>query len=259
MSDPEPDEGQWTPLETVGGRTVMAAAYLRPDAVHTSYTSGVVWWDPSVLAAALHPGTLDPGGGGWSEPSALGSGNRSGAVAAFNSGFRIKDSLGGYFADGRTVRPLRRGAASLVFSSDGRVQVGAWGTEVGMGPGVVAVRQNLSLIVDGGRPVPGIDTNDTRRWGDTLGNARYVWRSGIGVRPDGTAVYAAGNRLTAATLAGLLDGAGCVRAMELDINPQWTSFVLFTGAQPANLLPDMQNSPRRYDTASSRDFVVLSR
>lgn len=69
-------------------------------------------------------------------------------------------------------------------------------------------------------------------------------------------IYVAGNRLTAHSLADLLSAAGCGRAMELDINPEWTSFVRYTPTE-ANLLPDMQSSPRRYDTTSSRDFVAL--
>ena len=30
---------------------------------------------------------------------------------------------------------------------------------------VVAVRQNLALIVDHGRPAPGLDANSGKRWG----------------------------------------------------------------------------------------------
>ena len=49
--------------------------------------------------------------------------------------------------------------------------------------------------------------------------------------------------------------------MELDINPQWTSFVTYTAAPQVdtNLLPDMQRSARRYDTTSTRDFVAVLR
>jgi hypothetical protein len=121
---------------------------------------------------------------------------------------------------------------------------------------VTAVRQNLALLVDGGQIAPGVDTNARRAWGATLGNAKYVWRSGIGVRADGGLVYVAGDRLTALTLADLLRRGGAVRAMELDINPEWTSFVTYL-PDACNILPDMQSSPHRFDTSSSRDFVSL--
>jgi len=126
----------------------------------------------------------------------------------------------------------------------------------------VAVRQNLDLLVDGGQVAPGLDSNTRHRWGATIGNRLYVWRSGVGQTATGALVYAAGDRLSAATLAELLRRAGSVRAMELDINAEWTSYVLFpTAAFPTerNLLPDMQRSPKRYDTTGSRDFVAVLR
>jgi len=119
------------------------------------------------------------------------------------------------------------------------------------------VRQNLDLLVDGGRVASGLDRNIQGRWGRTLGNRLYVWRSGIGQTATGALVYVTGNRLSAQTLAELLRRAGSVRAMELDINPEWTSFIAFPAER--NLLPDMQRSPRRYDTTSTRDFFTVLR
>ena len=51
--------------------------------------------------------------------------------------------------------------------------------------------------------------------------------------------------------------------MELDINPQWTSFIDYqptanpTNPTPINLLPTMQHPADRYNTTSSRDFITL--
>ncbi len=60
------------------------------------------------------------------------------------------------------------------------------------------------------------------------GNADYSGTgAGAAVVQTGALVYAAGDRLSAATLAELLRRAGSVRAMELDINAEWTSYVLF--------------------------------
>ena len=74
-------------------------------------------------------------------------------------------------------------------------------------------------------------------------------------------MYVAGDRLSALSLATLLQRAGAVRGMELDINRDWTSFVVYR--TPAghvtehNALPDMRRSPSRYDQPSSRDFLAL--
>ncbi|MGH3493689.1 MAG: phosphodiester glycosidase family protein [Sciscionella sp.] len=256
-----PGEGSWRVVARVHGRPAMAEAFLRPDAVHTSYTVGAVWFNPHLVAARLHPGAAQPGGSGWTTPPSIA--HPSGLLAAFNSGFKLTDAHGGFYADGRYAKSLVPGAASMVFRRDGSMTVGRWGRDVRMGPSVAAVRQNLVLLVDHGRVVPGIDTNTTRSWGATIGNKKYVWRSGIGVTAQGNLIDVIGPRLSAHSLADLLHRAGCVRAMELDINPEWTSFVRYPASatsptrKPVNLLSTMHRSPRRYNTTSARDFVTL--
>ncbi|HVA59630.1 MAG TPA: phosphodiester glycosidase family protein [Mycobacteriales bacterium] len=258
-----PGEGSWHVVAGVAALPAMAVAFVRPDTVHTSYVSGLVWMDPKLLVFALHPGLEDPPPGQWGQPDTLPPGQRHGLLAAFNSGFRLYASQGGYYAYGHAYGALRTGAASIVIYRNGTATVGQWGRDVTMGADVVAVRQNLDLIVDGGRPVPGLDQNVQQRWGATLGNKFYVYRTGIGVTADGALVYAAGNSLSVSTLAQLFVRAGCVRAMELDINPAWASFVLYDGAgdpaspSPRNLLPDMQEPPNRYYQPVSRDFFSV--
>lgn len=256
-SPPLPHEGEWQVLATVAGRPALQVAYLRPDAVHTSYTAAVARMDTTLLKFVLHPGTQEPGGRPWKLPPVLTSSERPSLLAAFNGGFRLDAARGGFLEQGRLAGRLRTGAASLVISTDGRATVGKWGSDVLPSASVAAVRQNLDLIVDAGQVVPGLDNNAHGRWGRTLGNKLYVWRSGVGVASDGALLYAAGNRLSASSLAELLRRAGSVRAMELDINPEWTSFVTYPS--PANLLPDMQRSPHRYDSTSTRDFVAVLR
>ena len=212
---PLPGEGVWQTLATVHGQPALRATYLRPDATHTSYLTGIAWMDPRLLTFTLHPGTVQPGGSGWQARPMITTDRTAGLVAAFNSGFTLAD---------RTVSPLVAGRASLVVRADGTATVGQWGRDVSMSSSVAAVRQNLDLIVDAGRPVAGLADNGGNRWGVTIGNRYYVWRSGIGVTAGGQLVYAAGNALSAASLAAMLTDAGAVRAMELDINPDWTSF-----------------------------------
>src|SRR5450756_2230415 len=147
--------------------------------------------DPALVRVDLHPGTQEPGHGPWSLPPA-GPADKTGVVAAFNSGFRLGEAQGGYYSDERTVGTLRPGAASLVIKRDGTATVGQWGRDVRLGPQVFAVRQNLALLVDGGQVVPGIADNTGNRWGATLGNKLYVARSGLGVTATGQLVYVAG-------------------------------------------------------------------
>ncbi len=263
VAPPLANEGQWQPIgQTVGGVPAMYAAVVRPDPVYTSVVATVAWMDPTLMRAVLYAGVQEPGGTGWRYRAPVADADRAGLLAAFNSGFKLADSEGGYYAEGRLVRSLRPGAATLVINADGTPTVGEWGRDVQMTSQVAFARQNLSLIVDNGAPVPDIGSSNYK-WGATLGNKVLVWRSGIGVTANGALLYAAGNNLSAPTLAATLARAGAVRAMELDINSWWVDF--FTYGQPASgltgtkLIAGMQASPDRYFSDNSRDFIALFR
>ncbi|HVX20630.1 MAG TPA: phosphodiester glycosidase family protein [Acidimicrobiales bacterium] len=268
-SPPIAGEGAWSPAgRTVGGVPAVYVTTVRPDAVHTSYVVGVAWMDTRLLRATLYSGSQIPGGGPYTHTAPVQPPAARRLVAAFNAGFLMPAADGGYYTDGRTVLPLRTGAASFVVYRDGTATVGQWGRDVGMGPDVVSVRQNLDLLVDDGQPVPGLDVADTTQWGATLGNAVYVWRSGLGVTADGALVYVGGPGLNITDLADLLVRAGAVRAMELDINTTWVNYTTYdppTAGGPAaaangtELLPAMAGSPGRYFQAWwARDFITMS-
>jgi len=269
VQPPVSGEGQWHPVgRLVDGHPAVYEAFLRPDSVHTSLVVGVAWFDTQLLRARLYSGSYIPGGGPWHYTAPIVPSDARSVVAAFNSGFRMRDARGGYYSEGRLMDPLRLGAASLVIYRDGTATVGAWGRNVSMTPNVIAVRQNLNLLVDGGHPVPSLDSNNTTIWGYTLANRVFVWRSGLGVTADGALVYVGGPGLNVTTLADILVRSGAKRAMELDINTDWVNLAAFTpavaggAASPANgqdLLPNMLGSPQRYFTTSwSRDFITMS-
>jgi hypothetical protein len=267
---PTAGEGQWHPIgRTVAGVPAMYAAYLRPNAVNTSLVTGVAWMDTKLLSATLYAGTMIPSPGpAWSTTAPIAGSALDTLAAAFNSGFRMPDSSGGFYLNGVTSAgyPLRPGAASLVIDSSGTPSIGAWGTDVGMSPSVVAVRQNLDLIVNNGQPVPGLNQNDNYRWGATLGGKVQVWRSGLGITANGALVYVGGSGLSIVDLANVLARAGAVRAMEMDINTAWVNFFSFdplpgqaaSGANGTKLTYDESNDPYRYFSPSSRDFVTMS-
>ena len=268
-SPPIAGEGQWSPAgRLVGGIPAVYEATLRPDAVHTSYVVGVAWMDTKLLRATLYSGSQIPGGGPYAKTAPIQPADASSLVAAFNAGFLMSAADGGYYTEGRTVVPLRPGAASFVVYASGLSTVGQWGRDVTMARDVVSVRQNLDLLVDGGQPVAGLNAADTTKWGATLGNNVFVWRSGLGVTADGALVYVGGPGLDITDLADILVRAGAVRAMELDINTDWVHFATYAppggggAAGPqngTNLLSDMVGTPARYfDSWWARDFITMS-
>jgi hypothetical protein len=183
---------------------------------------------------------------------------RAGLLASFNSAFKLSDSGGGFALNGRTYATMHDGQATLVGYTDGHSDVIAWHYGSRAPSYVTFARQNLPLIVNNGHPNPNL--NNGIEWGATLGNAILVWRSGIGVDSHGNLIYAAGDNETVSSLAATLVHAGAVRAMELDINSYWVSFITYgrPGAHAAtNLLPDMTRSAFRYLEPDDRDFFAV--
>jgi hypothetical protein len=262
-------EGVWRPAgRDVGGDPAVYETWVRPDALHTSLVTGVAWMDTKLLRATLYSGSTIPGGGPYRHTAPIGTATARSVVAAFNAGFLMQNAQGGYYTEGKTIMPLRKGAASFVIYRNGSANIADWGRDATMGPNVVSVRQNLALLVDHGKATPGLNPSDTTKWGFTLGNQVYVWRSGVGITANGALVYVGGPGLNITTLAELLVRAGAVRAMELDINTDWVDFATYdphsaTGAAAAAngkaLLPDMVGGVGRYFASWwSRDFFAMS-
>jgi hypothetical protein len=267
VAPPIAGEGQWTAAgRTVSGPPVLYITSLR--AAGSSTPAGVAWMDAGRLRGNLYSGSISPGQGPWTYTAPVSPSAALTLVCAFNGGFKLADTHGGYYAEGRYFAPLVTGAASLVITQDGTVTIGQWGRDELMAANVVAVRQNLTLLVDQGAPVPGLSPSDTSVWGSTLNYVPQVYRSGIGETASGALVYVSGPSLNIVQLAGLLAAAGAVRAMELDINPAWDTFAFYTpptptgAAAPANgteLLASMSGGPSRFfDPSWARDFITMS-
>ncbi len=265
----EPNEGVWQPTgRLVAGQPAVYTTYVRPDAVHTAYYTGIMWLDTKLLKANYIVGTEQPGGNG---PNPWGSqippDQRDSAIAAFNSGFKVDSANGGAYLDGQEMVPLRGGSASFVINQDGSANVGVWGRDFNMDPTIKAVRQNLVLIVDNGQLNPELQENDTTAFGATLGNNVYVWRSGVGVTADGAIVYAGGPAMSIIALARTLQAAGAVRAMEMDINTDWVSAFTYQPEDPnvpsspivgIKLLGNMSHGGDQYLQQNSRDFFAFT-
>ncbi|MGC8626322.1 MAG: phosphodiester glycosidase family protein [Acidimicrobiales bacterium] len=259
-------EGQWQPTgPLVHGMPAMYVAQFRADDVYTSQITTAVWIDTRLLRLELVPGSTEPGGT-WAHPPYVTTAELPYLAAAFNGGFRFQDANGGIYLEGKVGVPLRPGTASLVIYDNGRVDIGAWDRDVHMTPQVQSVLQNVVLLVDDGHLAPSATYTDNAIWGYTLGGGYIVPRSGVGVTSDGALVYVAGPALSAKTLAESLQRAGAVRAMTLDINPEWVTFNFYshpfnhpTDVTGTKLYPQMQRSAERYlpPVREARDFFEV--
>jgi hypothetical protein len=236
---------------------VVQGTLLR--AAGTSSPVAIAWIKQSAARFELHPGYAQPGGS-WSQPDMLPRDRRDGLVATWNGGFLMGDSGGGFYLDGKQYGPLVPGVAAEVFRRDGSFTVGVWGRDVKLDSDIVGVRQQRQLMIDDGRIAGDIDSLFT--WGVTDGGATYVRRSGVGVTAAGDVVFALGPVMSPRSLATALQQAGAVRAMELDINISWPSFMAYdSAANPADPQPfkwgDYPRAAERYFSPSARDFVAV--
>jgi hypothetical protein len=254
-------EGVWHAIgRPVQGGPALLATTFRTDPAYPRIVAYAAWLDRTRTRLALYPGRYEPPAASPRGPMQVPVSARSSLVATFNSGFTYKDGHGGFFVDGRSAAPLQRGLGTVVAYRDGRVDVVSWRGAATPGAGVLLARQNLPLIVAGGRPNPHI--SDGSLWGATLGNAVRVWRSGLGIDARGNLVYVAADAQTAESLAQALIRVGAVRAVQLDINAEWPSFIMYShtgGLLPTKLVPNDQQPATRYLVPDDRDFFAVYR
>ena len=170
----------------------------------------------------------------------------------------------GMVANEKEYRPLRNGLATVAVMEDGSLKMGEWGRTLTREPGMVGIRQNAALLVENcevsARTNEGNDT-----WGYVqVDSSEFItWRSAIGLTREGNLLVAAGNSLSAATLAKALWAAGACTAMQLDINTPYVLTSLFFSEQDGSLraerfMPSMPDSPGRFLRTQERDFMYLT-
>jgi hypothetical protein len=254
-----PGEGVWRATRpSFKAAPPVLLTTVRDQPEYPRVVAGLAWIDTKRATLTLNPGRLEPSvtlpRGSMDVPSA----ERPRLLATFNSGFKLSDSHGGFAVNGHTYARMTDGQGTIVGYEDGRVDVLDWRYGATVPAGVSFARQNLPLIVDEGRPNPNIA--NTAEWGATVGNAVLVWRSAVGVDRYGNLIYAAGEDQTVESLAKALIRAGAIRAMELDINSYWTTFISYgaPGAEdPSKLLEGMERPASRYLEPDDRDFFAL--
>ncbi|MBE7193297.1 MAG: hypothetical protein INR66_12540 [Gordonia polyisoprenivorans] len=250
----------WHPAAfAADGQPVVYTSAFEPDPALPSVVAGVAVIDARSTHAHFVTGLSEPGH--TRTRGEVPARDVPHLVATFNSGFRFADISGGVMVGGRVLREIRTGQATATIDTHGHMTVGQWGRDVGTTTPLLAARQNLDLIVDAGRALPGFG-HSSNRWGGTHLQFQYTWRSGLGVDHDGNLIYLAGNHLDLQALATGLVDAGAVRAMELDMHGGMTLFSSWqhSGGQttPTRLMSGMSGPERRYLEPDRRDFFYVT-
>lgn len=253
----------WAPAVAIGGQAAVwisrVKAFREP-----GFTITLLRFDQSLVTLALHAGGSEPGASGWLHGDVISRSEGKRVVAAFNGGFRENYGAGGFEEGGRVGWALRRGKASVVMYRDGSADIGTWREGVpAPGRPVLAVRQNLALLIERGRIASTVDSCIKVCWGDPLHEQPIVARSALGILPNGDLVWAAGHNLSVRALAEALVGKGVVRAMELDINPRWVAGYVYahsahvTAPAPIALMPGQTGIPGQFLQPYFRDFFTV--
>jgi Phosphodiester glycosidase len=258
---PLPGEGVWKqtgPL--VDGAPPVLVTTFRTELDYPQIVAYVAWFDHTRTALAWYPGRYEPPNAPARGPLMVPNDQRWRLLATFNGAFTYAAGLNGSSDNGRTYEPLKNGLATLIGYPDGRVDIRSWTGGPNAGSDIVFARQSLRLIIDNGKLNPALDSSD--KWGYTLGGRVRVWRTGVGIDRHGNVIYAAANYQTVITLARILQRAGAVRAMQFDINPEWPTLVTYGhhgGLDPVKVVPNVQQSVRRYLVPDDRDFFAVYR
>jgi hypothetical protein len=252
-------EGTWQAVMRVRTKPIVYATSIRPLWCFGSVVATMATFDPTRVHTAMFNGTEMPGGKGWKNGSKIrGTALRS-LIASFNGGFRFEHQPGGYVTEGKIVRKMRKGYATLAISQDGTSTVGVWGDTITEEGSWASLRQNLPPLVHNGKSVyanyPKVD------WGNDFDNKVYNFRSAVCIRTDGLMMFVAVGKVNIGMLADTLVVLGCKTGMELDINGQWPYFAVYSDFGKATrwgkIIDNRMGDPNRHLNGSTKEFFAL--
>jgi hypothetical protein len=254
VTSPRRPTSRWTVVAQVHGQP---AAWL-------AQRSGVTLmrFDQGLVHLTLHAGSIDGGVTGWIYGDRITPREIHLVITAVNGGFKLTYHDVGFMSAGHVAVALKSGLASIVTYTDGTTNIGTWRAGVpSPGKTVFSVLQNQQLLVDRGVAPASVSDCIIACWGETIGSRTAVARSGLGITANGELAWAAGEELLPAQLATALIGSGAVRAIELDINPDWVAGYIYVhhrgGPSPVPVVPGQLGIGGKLLEPDSRDFLAF--
>jgi hypothetical protein len=200
-------------------------------------------------------------------PGLVPESERGGLVAVFNGGFMPRHGRWGMRVGDTTLLPPRDGGCTVAVLADGGdVRVRSWPALAPAAAGLRVVRQTPPCLVEQGVVHAELQAGRDKAWAGHTPGLVTRRRSAIGLSADARSLfYAIGVETSPKYLATGLLAAGAHDAAQLDINWNWTRFLLFApveGGAPrvsATLAP-VEHTKRDYvEVPSKRDFFYVVR
>ena len=246
----------------------MAATLLHPHPVSRFLSVHVVAIDLSRIELGWLPGTADVDAKTLPDVSVglVPVEQQSRLIAVFNGGFQPMHGRWGMRVGRHVIVPPRDVGCTIALARDGTVQIAPWPEIAPQQERLKASRQTPPCMMTGGDLHPKLLANDERPWGGRAKDLVTRRRSAIGLDAGQRVLfYALGIEVGPRLLSEALKHAGAAAAAELDINFNWTRFLVFGRAGPNQtlqvtepLLPDMPFSRTGYVTRKNdRDFFYV--
>jgi hypothetical protein len=248
---------------------VLARTLIHPHPASRYHSLDVVAIDLSRVALFHVPGTDDHDVNRLPktvQPGLVPADRQAKLTAVFNGGFQAQHGHWGMMTAGQTLLPAKDIACTIAVAS-GTVRIAPWTTLAADTGTLQFFRQTPPCLLDNGEVHRQLLTGNDRMWGGKNWHERTRRRSALGLDATGRVLlYAVGTELEPLGLAKAMQMAGAVQAAELDINWNWTRFLLFGTADgdpqlrvTSTLLEGMPHNSRSYVArAEARDFFYLT-
>jgi len=263
-----PGEGAWTPLPNAfdaSAAPLMYKTFLHPDSIRPYAQVGIVALDATRLRLHAVAGTREP----VSSMKVLYLGlipnaDLASLVAAFNGGFKALHGHHGMMVDGQMVLAPQPNSDTIALYRDGSIRIAPWSAISNTLPLMQSFRQTPAYLAMQGQVNPALQYEQFNLWGKSVSGKTAIWRSALGISADGhTLYYAAGEALTAQTLAQALVAAGASDVAELDVNSSFERFLMYAPSagnySEQVLLGQMIYEPGMYVARpAQRDFFYVT-
>jgi hypothetical protein len=265
-------DGRWSRLGRPGDRAAAGDGVFYVTTLHPHPSSRfialtIVSVNLGAARLGFVPGTEDVGSTKPPEPPGLVPvAEQDALLAAFNGGFQPRHGHWGMQSGAVTIVPPRPDGCTIALTKDGLASIQPHASLAGAPSDFAALRQTPPCLLHRGAIHADLLAGRDKIWGGRVQGVVTRRRSALGIDASGRVLfYAIGIEASPRQLAEGLKFAGADSAAELDVNWNWTRFMLFGQNDEGKLritsnLVEAEFSKLDYvERPSQRDFFYVTR